>query len=243
LRLFKCFWARVRLHIASKSRSGHNRSMERSQIGVAWLAACFLWPAMALGEATPAQPSEPVIVVLGDSLTAGFGLAQDQSFPVQLEKALRAKGHDVTIVNAGVSGDTAANGLDRFDWAVTPETRAVIIELGGNDALQGIPPEATKKSLEEIIKRSEARGLPVLLAGMEAPRNLGKDYVEEFSAVYRDLAQRYNVVFYPFFLEGVVLDGGLMQGDGMHPNAKGVAKIVDGIMPKVEELVGKIEAK
>jgi acyl-CoA thioesterase-1 len=228
------------LDIASQSCSGHNRIMKRSQFVAAWLAACFLWPAMALGEITPTQTGEPMIVVLGDSLAAGFGLEQDQSFPAQLEKALRAKGRDVTIANAGVSGDTASNALDRFDWAVPPEASAVIIELGGNDALQGIPPEATKKALEHIIKRSQARGLPVLLAGMEAPRNLGKDYVEEFSAVYRDLAQRYKVVFYPFFLKGVALDASLMQDDGLHPNAQGVAKIVDGILPKVEELLAKI---
>ena len=198
---------------------------------------------MAFASVAQAGASEPVIIVLGDSLAAGFGLQQDQSFPAQLEKALKAKGHDVTIANAGVSGDTAANGLDRFDWAVTPEASAVIVELGGNDALQGLPPEATKEALEEIIKRLQAKNLPVLLAGMEAPRNLGKDYVEEFSAIYRDLTQRYNVVFYPFFLEGVALNAGLMQGDGMHPNEKGVAKIVDGIMPKVEELLAKIPPK
>jgi len=190
-----------------------------------------------------ADPARPVVVALGDSLTAGLGLPQDQSFPAQLEKALKAKGHDVTIANAGVSGDIAANGLDRFDWSVTPEASAVIVEFGANDALQGLPPEATKKALEEIIKRLQAKNLPVLLAGMEAPRNLGKDYVEEFSAIYRDLAQRYNVVFYPFFLDGVALNAGLMQGDGMHPNAKGVAKIVEGIMPKVEELLAKIPPK
>jgi acyl-CoA thioesterase-1 len=193
--------------------------------------------------AMPARAVEPVIVVLGDSLTVGLGLPQDQSFPAQLEKALRAKGHDVTIVNAGVSGDTAANGLDRFDWAVTPEASAVIVELGANDALQGLPPEATKQALEEILKRLQARGLPVLFTGMEAPRNLGKEYVEEFGAVYRDLAKRYDVVFYPFFLEGVALDASLTQGDGMHPNAEGVAKIVEGILPKVEELLGKIPPK
>jgi acyl-CoA thioesterase-1 len=217
--------------------------MEGSRFVIAWLAVCLLWPATAFGETTPAQSGELKIVVLGDSLAAGFGLEQDQSFPAQLEKALRAKGHNVTIANAGVSGDTASNALDRFDWAVPPEASAVIIELGGNDALQGLPPEATKKSLEDIIKRSQARGLPVLLAGMEAPRNLGKDYVEAFSAVYRDLAERYKVVFYPFFLDGVALDASLMQDDGLHPNAKGVAKIVDGILPKVEELLAKIPPK
>jgi len=221
-----------------------DKEVEKMKLGIAGLvtfAAGFLTVALTAG--AMATDRTPVIVVLGDSLAAGFGLPQDQSFPAQLEKALKAKGHDVTIANAGVSGDIAANGLDRFDWAVTPEASAVIVELGANDALQGLPPEATKKALEEIIKRLQAKNLPVLLAGMEAPRNLGKDYVEEFSAIYRDLAQRYNVVFYPFFLEGVALNAGLMQGDGMHPNEKGVAKIVEGIMPKVEELLAKIPPK
>jgi len=221
-----------------------DKEVEKMKLGIAGLvtfAAGFLTVALTAG--AMATDRTPVIVVLGDSLAAGFGLPQDQSFPAQLEKALKAKGHDVTIANAGVSGDIAANGLDRFDWSVTPEASAVIVEFGANDALQGLPPEATKKALEEIIKRLQAKNLPVLLAGMEAPRNLGKDYVEEFSAIYRDLAQRYNVVFYPFFLEGVALNAGLMQGDGMHPNEKGVAKIVEGIMPKVEELLAKIPPK
>jgi acyl-CoA thioesterase-1 len=126
---------------------------------------------------------------------------------------------------------------------VPPEADAVIVELGANDALRGLPPEATKKALEEILKRLQAKGLPVLLAGMQAPRNMGKDYVEEFSAVYRDLAARYDVVFYPFFLDGLVGDASLFQGDGLHPNARGVTKIVDGIMPKVEELLARIPPK
>jgi acyl-CoA thioesterase-1 len=214
------------------------------KLGIAGLVAFgvgFLTAALTAGAMATAHT--PVIVVLGDSLAAGFGLPQDQSFPAQLEKALRAKGQNVTIANAGVSGDTAANGLDRFDWAVTPAADAVIVELGANDALQGLPPEATKKALEEILKRLRAKNLPVLLAGMEAPRNMGKDYVGEFSAVYRALAQRYDVVFYPFFLEGLVGDASLFQGDGLHPNAQGVAKIVDGMMPKVEELLAKISPK
>jgi acyl-CoA thioesterase-1 len=195
---------------------------------------------IAFVPANAAEMSKPVIVVLGDSLAAGLGLPEEQSFPAQLENALRTKGQNAKIANAGVSGDTAANGLARLDWAVPPETDAVIVEFGANDALQGLPPEATKNALEEILKRLRAKGLPVLLAGMEAPRNMGKEYVEEFRAVYRDLAARYSLVFYPFFLDGVALDASLMQGDGLHPNAQGVAKIVDGILPKVEELLAKI---
>jgi acyl-CoA thioesterase-1 len=190
-----------------------------------------------------AAPQAPVIVVLGDSLTSGLGLPQDQAFPAQLQAALKARGKNVTIVDAGVSGDTAAAGLARLDWALPEDAGGVIVELGSNDALQGLPPQGTKQALEEIIKRVQAKGLPILLAGQEAPRNMGKDYVEEFRAVYADLAKRYDVIFYPFFLEGAALNDELMQGDGIHPNAKGVAVIVANIMPKIEELLARIEAK
>ena len=186
-----------------------------------------------------AEPRPAVIVAFGDSLTAGLGLPQDHAFPAQLEAALKARGHDVTVANAGVSGDTASAALGRLDWALPDGASAVIVELGGNDALQGIPPEGTKKALTAIIETLQARGLPVLLAGMEAPRNMGKDYVEEFRAIYTDLAAKYDVVFYPFFLEGAALTDGMMQGDGIHPSAKGVAAIVENILPKVEELLAR----
>ena len=190
-----------------------------------------------------ADPRAPVIVALGDSLTAGLGLPQDQAFPAQLEAALRMRGKNVTVVDAGVSGDTAAAGLARLDWALPDNASGVIIELGANDALQGLPPQGTKQALEAIIQRLQAKGLLILFAGMEAPRNLGKEYVEEFRAVYTDLAARYDVIFYPFFLEGAALNDGMMQSDGNHPNAKGVAAIVANIMPKVDELLAKVEAK
>ena len=190
-----------------------------------------------------ASPAAPVIVAFGDSLTAGLGLKQDQAFPAQLEAALKARGTEAKVVNAGVSGDTAAAALQRLDWALPDDADAVIIELGGNDALQGIPPEGTKAALEKIIERVQARGLPILLAGQEAPRNMGKDYVDQFRAIYADLAARYELIFYPFFLEGAALNDDLMQSDGIHPNAKGVAVIVDNIMPKVDELLAKVAAK
>lgn len=186
---------------------------------------------------------EPVIVAFGDSLTAGLGLPENDAFPAQLEKALRARGQEVKVVNAGASGDTAAAGLARLDWAVPDDASAVIIELGANDALQGLDPAATKATLEKIITDVKARGLSILLAGMEAPRNLGKDYVDRFRAIYEDLAKRYDLVFYPFFLDGVVLDDKYMQNDGLHPNAEGVARIVDGILPKVEELLARTTIK
>ena len=190
-----------------------------------------------------ADASPTTIVALGDSLVAGYGLPEGDSFPAQLEKALKAKGHDVTIVNAGVSGDTAAAGLKRLDWALPENADAVIIELGGNDALMGVAPEQTKASLKKIITQVQAKGLPILLAGMEAPRNMGKAYTDEFRALFADLAREFDLVFYPFFLEGAALADGMMQGDGIHANAKGVTTIVDGILPKVEELLAKIEEK
>ena len=185
----------------------------------------------------------PVIVAFGDSLTAGFGLQNSDSFPAQLEKALKARGQEVKIVNAGVSGDTVAAGLARLDWALPDDASGVIIELGANDALQGLDPAATKATLEKIITDVKARGLPILLAGMEAPRNLGKDYVEQFRALYADLATRYDLILYPFFLDGVALDDKYLMGDGLHPNAAGVARIVEGILPKVEELLAKATPK
>ena len=134
------------------------------------------------------------------------------------------------MVNAGVSGDTAAAGLARLDWALPEDASGVIIELGANDALQGLDPAATKATLEKMIVEIKARGLPILLAGMEAPRNLGKDYVEQFRALYADLAARYDLILYPFFLDGVALDDKYLMGDGLHPNAEGVARIVEGIL-------------
>jgi acyl-CoA thioesterase I len=188
-----------------------------------------------------AEPRAAVIVAFGDSLTAGFELPQSAAFPSQLEAALRARGHAVTVVNAGVSGDTASAALKRLDWAIPDDADAVIVELGANDALQGLPPAETKAVLAEIIEKLQAKGLPVLLAGMEAPRNLGKDYVDAFADIYTELSARYEVLLYPFFLEGAALDKDLMLKDGIHPNEKGVARIVENILPKVEELLAKVE--
>jgi acyl-CoA thioesterase I len=195
---------------------------------------------VAVPPVAQAEPHAPVIVTLGDSLTAGLGLPQSEAFPAQLQAALKARGRDVTVIDAGVSGDTATAAAQRLDWALPDNADAVIVELGGNDALQGVPPEGTKAAIEKIIVSVQARGLPILLAGQEAPRNMGKEYVEAFSAIFRDLAERYDVIFYPFFLEGAALNAELMQPDGMHPNAKGVARIVENILPKVEELLARV---
>ena len=213
--------------------------MKRRVSLVALLVAILL--CAAAQPKSEAKEQEMVVVALGDSLTAGLGLPQSESFPAKLEATLKAHGRNVTIVNAGVSGDTVSAALDRLDWALPPNTSAVIVELGGNDALQGIPSAEIETSLAKIIERVKAKGLPVLIAGMESPRNMGKDYVDQFHAIYRDLAERYGALLYPFFLDGVALDPGLMQEDGIHPNAKGVDRIVQGILPKVDELLTQVE--
>jgi acyl-CoA thioesterase I len=177
------------------------------------------------------------ILALGDSLTAGLGLEQTQAFPAKLEAALRAKGRDVTIINAGVSGDTAAQGEQRLDWALTDDVDAAIVELGANDALRGLPPEQAEKALATILDKLAAKKLPVLLTGMLAPPNLGPDYAKAFESMYQRLAQKPGVIFYPFFLDGVAANAKLNQSDGIHPTAEGVDVIVTRMLPYAEKLV------
>jgi acyl-CoA thioesterase-1 len=177
------------------------------------------------------------IVALGDSLTAGYGLPQSAAFPVKLEAALRAKGHDVEVINAGVSGDTASGGLERLEWSVPDGTDAVIVELGANDALRATDPAVTRKALDTIIRRLKSRGISVLLAGMHAPRNMGKEYIDAFDRIYPELAKEHGVLFYPFFLDGVAADPKLNQGDGIHPTASGIDRIVANTLPSVEKLI------
>lgn len=177
------------------------------------------------------------IVALGDSLTAGYGLAAHEAYPVKLQAALRAQGFDVEIVNAGVSGDTSTGGLQRLDWAVGKDVDIVIVELGANDALRGIDTAVTRKSLTAIVGKLRAGGKKVLLAGMLAPPNLGAEYGEKFKAIYADLAQLDGVTFYPFFLEGVAARPELNQPDGLHPTAKGVDEIVRRLVPVVAAML------
>lgn len=174
------------------------------------------------------------LTVLGDSLTAGYGLPPQAAFPVRLQKALAARGIAVEITNAGVSGDTTSGGLDRMDWSIPKDTQAVIVELGANDALRGLDPAITRKALETIVQRLKGRGIAVFLCGMYAPRNYGPDYVKKFDAIYPDLAKTYGVPLYPFFLEGIVGQARLNLPDGVHPTAEGVDVIVKGILPAVE---------
>ena len=198
---------------------------------------------LAPAKADPKPESNPIrLVALGDSLTAGYRLPAGSAFPAVLERALAAKGRTVTVANAGVSGETATNGLDRVDWSVSDGTDGVILELGANDMLRGTDPAVTRKALEAIVTRLKARGIPVLLAGMRASTNLGPDYVARFDAIYPDLARTYDLVLYPFFMAGMVGDRAYTLDDGLHPNAKGVDVIVAGILPSVETFLGRLPA-
>ncbi|MDM9624260.1 arylesterase [Rhizobium sp. S152] len=178
------------------------------------------------------------LVGFGDSLMAGYQLAPGEGFPEKLQAALKADGKDVTVANAGVSGDTTTGGLARIDWSVPDGTDGVILELGANDALRGIPPEESEKNLDQMITRLKVRGISVLLVGMMAPPNMGGDYAERFNPIYRKLAEKHGVALYPFFLDGVVLDAGLKLEDGMHPNARGVDVMVEKMKPAITQFMG-----
>lgn len=188
----------------------------------------------------PARAAPLRIVALGDSLTAGYGLGPGEGFTDQLQAALKARGQDVEIVNAGVSGDTAAGGLARLDWSLGEGADAVIVELGANDMLRGFDPAETRASLDAILKQLSAGKLPILLAGMRAAPNLGPDYAARFEPIYSQLAEQYGAVLYPFFLDGAAGQPALLQADGLHPNRAGVAVIVERILPAVERLIADI---
>ena len=210
------------------------------QILGAAAVAVGLMGAASIAAAAADRPLK--VVALGDSLTAGYGLAEQDGFVPRLQAALAAKGVDATIANAGVSGDTATDGLARLDWSVPAQTQAVIVELGANDMLRGLDPQLTRKALEAILQRLSARHIAVLLCGMRAAPNLGSAYGQAFDRIYPQLAAQYGVALYPFFLDGVAANLQLTQSDGMHPNAAGVAVIVRRIFPKVEELITRARA-
>jgi acyl-CoA thioesterase-1 len=215
---------------------------------VEWLRRTFLCLLTLMLIAAPAvaqtPSSAPVkLVVLGDSLSAGLGLPAADAFPAQLEKALKDKGLNAAIGNAGVSGDTTSGGLDRLDWSVPEGTQGVILELGANDALRGTDPKVTRAALDAIVTRLKARHVAVLMCGMLAPPNYGADYAAQFNAIYPELAKKYDVPLYPFFLDGVAADVKLNQADGMHPTAAGVAVIVQKILPTAEAFVRTIAAQ
>ncbi|MGU3492687.1 arylesterase [Xanthobacteraceae bacterium A53D] len=179
------------------------------------------------------------IVAFGDSLTAGYQLPRTDAFPAKLEAALKAKGYDVNVANAGVSGDTSSAGLARLDWSVPQGTDAVIVELGANDMLRGQDPNLTRRVMDEILTKLKGRNIPILLAGMRAAPNYGPEFQKAFDAIYPDLAAKHGVLLYPFFLEGVAGDRALNLKDGIHPTAAGVDKIVAAILPDVEKLIAQ----
>jgi acyl-CoA thioesterase-1 len=198
----------------------------------------------AFAQTSAAVEVKPIrMVVLGDSLSAGLGLSGSDAFPAKLQKALKVKGIEVDMTNAGVSGDTSSGGRDRLDWSVPEGTHAVVVELGANDALRGTDPAITRAALADIVTRLKARGVAVLLCGMLAPPNYGSDYSARFNAIYPDLAKSLGVPLYPFFLEGVAGDARLNQADGLHPTAEGVEVIVKNILPTAEAFLGAISGQ
>jgi acyl-CoA thioesterase I len=203
----------------------------KSFVHVAVAAALTL----SVAGAAAAQPVQ--VVAFGDSLMAGYGLDPGQSFPEQLEASLRERGHDVVIVNAGVSGDTTSAGLARLDWSIPEDADIVILGLGANDMLRGVSPSVTRANLDQMLAALDARGVEVLMVGMLAAPNLGSDYGTAFDAIYPELAEAYGVPLYPFFLDGVTAQGSMLLDDGMHPNADGVARMVEGVLPFVEPLL------
>ncbi|WP_430473926.1 arylesterase [Thalassospira lucentensis] len=202
------------------------------------LFALFAGSIVSLGVPADAAEDDPqTLVLFGDSLMAGYGLAHEEGFAPRLEAALKDAGHNVRVVNSSVSGDTTAAGLARLDWALVDKPDAVLLELGANDALRGVEPSQTRDNLAQIIEKLRSMDVAVLLAGMVAPPNMGTTYGDEFNSIYADLSGRYQIELYPFFLDGVAAAADLNQDDGMHPNAEGVGVIVERILPNVIELL------
>jgi acyl-CoA thioesterase-1 len=224
-----------------KTGSVTNGALSRRRDTLLALLAGFCALGAALVAPSAADPIR--IVAFGDSLTAGLGLEAKDAFPVKLEAALKAKGYDVRIVNAGVSGDTATAGLARLDWSIPQGTHAVILELGANDALRGISPAVPRLALDAMVRRLKERHIEVLLAGMRAPRNLGSEYAAAFDRIYPDIAKTHDLVLYPFFLDGIAGDPRFNQPDGLHPNPAGIDIIVENILPPVEKLISRVETK
>lgn len=198
-----------------------------------WITAIWTGPAMA--------EEKIILAAFGDSLSAGYQLPPDAAFPVQLQKALIAKGMNVEVRNVAVSGDTTSGGLARLDWSIGEDVDGVIYELGANDALRGVNPTITRDAVEASLARFMERDIEVLVAGMLAPPNLGTEYGNAFNTIFPDLAKKYDTVFYPFFLDGVAGEEALNLPDRIHPTAEGVAIIVERILPDVEALLARIE--
>jgi acyl-CoA thioesterase-1 len=206
--------------------------------GVAMWLFNVLTAALVVAFVAPATAdSLPRLVVLGDSLTSGYGLPAEQAFPAQLQQTLQRNGVAVEVRNAGVSGDTTAGGLARLTWVLDDRPNFVVVQLGGNDALRGLDPKRTYANLDAILTRLRAAKIPVLLTGMRAPPNLGREFTAAFDAVFPRLARKHAVMLYPFFLDGVAANGALNQSDGIHPNARGVGVIVERIRPYIKKLI------
>lgn len=213
-----------------------------------WGRVNAIWPILSIFIAgingIAAAEAKPIkILAIGTSLTQGYNLPPGTDFTSVLQAQLKAKGHDVSVINAGVSGDTSAGGLARLDWALADPVDGAIVELGSNDALRGLDVPQTRSNLDAVLVKLKSRGVAVLLTGMKSPRNLGPEYVTAFDGLYPDLAKKHRVLFYPFFLEGVAADLKLNQTDGIHPNEQGTQVIVKGMLPYVEKLIGEIKAK
>ena len=225
----------------------YGRSAARVQLSArVWAAMLLVFASLGyfmMNTAPFAQTRPLKLVALGDSLSAGYNLPGSAAFPTVLEKALRDKGISVEIANAGVSGDTSQGGLERLDWSVPEGTDGVILELGANDALRGVDPALTEQSLDAIVTRLKARGIPVLLAGMYAPRSNGPDYVARFDAIFPRLAEKHGLILYPFFLDGIAGDRVLNQPDMLHPTAEGVRVIVQRILPTVERFLASLRPR
>ncbi|MBF9232959.1 arylesterase [Microvirga alba] len=210
-----------------------------------FMAIIFACAAVFFALTGPLQPAHaqgpPIrLVAFGDSLSAGYGLPNEAAFPAALERALKAKGYNVEVANAGVSGDTASAGLDRLDWSVPDGIDGVIVELGANDMLRGLDPAVPRQAIEGIVEQLKARNIPVMLAGMVASRNLGPDYAQKFDSLYPDIAKKHGLVLYPFFLDGVAGETALNLQDGLHPTARGIEIIVGRILPTVETFLASL---
>lgn len=221
-----------------EGRRPHRRAVLTAG-GALCVAAALLAAGIGAGTPAAAQTKPLRIAALGDSLTAGYALPKGQGFAPRLEAALKAAGYHVEVIDAGVSGDTTDMGLARLEWSVPADAAAVIVELGANDALRGLPPKEARKNLDEIVGRLTARGQKVLVAGMMAPRNLGAAYVEAFDPIFAEVAKAHGALHYPFFLDGVALDPKLVMADGLHPTAAGVEVIVARILPSVRDLLAR----
>ena len=232
---------RIRLHTACTY--GRPARIINGAVLALGLVLSVLLVISPLAAASAKADEAPVIVAFGDSLSAGYGLEDDDSFPVQLERALQAEGLNAKVINSGVSGDTTAGGRARLAWSLPPDADLVILELGANDGLRGIDPAETRANLDAMLRELASRDTEVLFTGMMAPPNLGREYGAAFNSLFPDLAEIHDVVFYPFFLDGLAAEKDLNQPDGIHPNADGVARIVDRIKPYVLKALAEFGAK